>query len=113
MESEYYYNSSGAGPTMNTPSVNSCGQRDIEGIVHKLNETYMEIMKNESRIWLIRSIADNGLSTRDIYSFAYKQARLRSYYKILDNQTVKSAMRAKLKDLRFGLVSTFKEKKHL
>ena len=81
---ESYINFSEAGPTMNSPSDKSCGQRDIVGIIHKLKETYMDIVKNESRIWLIRSIADNGLSTRDIYSFVYKQAKLRSQYRVLD-----------------------------
>ena len=85
------------GPTMNSPSDNSYGQRDIEGTLNKLTETYMKIMKNEARIWLIRSISDKGLSTRDIYSFVYKQAKLRSHYRSLDKNTVKSATRAKLK----------------
>ena len=98
--------------TMNSHSEASNGQGHIEGIIFKLRELHRKVMKNETRIWLIRSLSSRNLSTRDIYSFVFKQAKLRSHYRLLDKQTVKSATYAKLKDLRLALQKTFRDKKH-
>ena len=97
---------------MRSQSENSDGPRHIEGILTKLEEIHRKVMKYETRIWLIRSLTSRGLTTRDVYSFVSKQAKIRSHYRVLDKQTVRSATRAKLKDLRLALYETFKEKKH-
>ena len=97
---------------MSSRSDSSIGEREIEGNIKKLKETHTKIAKNQARVWLIRSLADRNLSLRDIYSFLYKQAKLRSQYDQVDKQTAVSAARAKLKDLRLELTSLFKKKKH-
>ena len=98
---------------MRSHSENSDGERHIAGILTKLEEIHRKVMKYETRIWLIRSLTSRDISTRDIYSFVSKQAKIRSHYRVLDKQTVKSATRAKLKDLRLALYENFKNKKHL
>ena len=98
---------------MTSQCEDSNGRRDIVGIIDKLRVTHRKVMSDETRIWLIRKLADRGLTTRDIYSFVCKQARLRSCYRVLDRQTIRAATHAKLKDLRFALKSTFKTKKHV
>ena len=98
-------------PTMRTHSDCSNGRRHIDGILNRLNKTHSTLMKNESRIWLLRSLADRGLCTRDVYYFAYNQAKIRSFYKVLDKQTIRSATQAELRDLRLSLTSTLKLKK--
>ena len=59
---------------MSSQSGVSDGRRRIDGIINKLEEIHRKIMKDETRIWLIRSLAERDLSTRDIYSFILKQA---------------------------------------
>ena len=43
------------------------GQGHIDGLLSELSETYVSIMKNETRIWMLRSLLDRGLSTNDIF----------------------------------------------
>ena len=97
---------------MRSHSEHSNGRREIVGLIDKLRVTHKKVVSDEMRIWLIRQLTDRGLTTRDIYSFVYKQAKLRSFYRILDKQTMKSAIHAKLKDLRFTMKSKCKTKKH-
>ena len=66
---------------MTSPSESSNGQGDIVRLLNKLRDTHKHIVKNKSRIWLMKSLADRSLTTRDVYLFVFKQARIRSSYR--------------------------------
>ena len=63
-------------------------------LVRALNE----IMMGETRLWLLRTLISLELATWDVYNFAVNQAGLRFTIKTLDWPTMKSALKAKLRD---------------
>ena len=71
--------------------------REIES---ELKEAHMKIIKNESRLNLMRDLLTAGLCTRDIYSFACAQADICTTISEPDKTTVLSAMRTKIQDLK-------------
>ena len=79
------------------------GVEDIEESESELEETHRKLMLNESRTWLLRSLLDRNRCTRDIYSFASNQAANRIEYNSLDPQTIKAAMRSKMKDMKLAI----------
>ena len=64
----------------------------------ELERALYEIMMGETRLWLLRTLISLELATLDVYNFAVNQAGLRSTIKTLDWPTMKSALRAKLRD---------------
>ena len=76
---------------------------DIMSDLSELEEYLHQIMQNESRIWLLRALIRENLSTRDVFSFAKKQAEMRVTIKDLDPATIRQAMMAKVRDLRATL----------
>ena len=72
----------------------------ILGLESELERTYRSLMKDELRIWLLRTLSSNNICTREIYYFVVNQARLRTTNNRIDAATVHSAMSAKIKDLR-------------
>ena len=91
------------------PNTYACeGGQSISGSCSGANSNLLKaeltVMKNELRVWLIRSLMKKGLATRDIFSFTSKQAELRTFKKHPDNLTSRQAMKAKLGDL----ISTLK-----
>ena len=57
----------------------------------------------EARVQLLMDLNNKGLCTRDVYSFANKQASLRSVTKNLHKPTIREAMSAKISDSRQAL----------
>ena len=78
------------------------GSRNISGTDWDLLETHRDIMKNELRVWLLRSLLNRNLATRDIYCFALGQARLckQNNCNMPDQMTMKAAMNVKINDVR-------------
>ena len=78
----------------------SDGNQSFNETLGKLNKTCEDIGTCEARVWLIDQLLRKNLSTRDVYSFAIKQARLRVFNREPDAQTIKHAMHAKRRDTR-------------
>ena len=80
-----------------TPDDNSSvssGYRHLVG-THKgkLLEAHMIIMRNELRLWLLKSLISRDLATPDVYNFAKKkQGLLRCLDKRPDKETIRVAM---------------------
>ena len=66
-------------------------------------------MMEDTKAWLVRSLLRAKLSTWDIYKFASHQADLRTTIRSVDWQTIKSALKAKLKDIMATLSQLRKE----
>ena len=62
-------------PSLKSPNRRRDGARHFAGTDWDLLETQRNIMKNELRIWLLRSLLSKGLATRDIYYFALGQVK--------------------------------------
>ena len=74
-------------------------------------ETYMDIMKDESREQLFKSLMKRGLVTNDIYAFVSQQAMNMDCQSGVDNKTMMAAMNAKLKDVRRSKRKKYRIKK--
>ena len=72
---------------------------NFEGMKLELKKALQNIMIEETKAWLIKSLLRTRLATWDIYHFAKQQAGLRSILRHLDWQTMSSALRAKLRDI--------------
>ena len=97
-------------PTLRENHSNSKVQGHINGIISKLYRAYNGIMENETRIWMLKSLTKNNISTNDIHAFVKNQAGLRNFNKDLDQQTMKVAMRAKIRDIRMTLNHQYRAK---
>ena len=82
----------------------------IDGSFSKLLDTSMLVMKDETRIWMLKKLLDKNISTNDVYAFASSQAGLRLYEKVLDKNTVVAAMHAKIRDLKASLRLNYKSR---
>ena len=71
----------------------------FDGLKTELKRALRDIMMQETKAWLIKTLLKTGLATWDIYFFAKKQAGIRSINRNLDWQTMSSALRAKLRDI--------------
>ena len=71
-----------------------------------------EIMMGETRLWLLRTLISLELATWDVYNFAVNQAGLRFTIKALDWPTMKSALKAKLRDT-LATLTIYRRKKSL
>jgi len=68
---------------------NPVGTRHIIGEAEsELKEAHLKIIRNESRLDLMRNLLSSGLCTRDIYSFACSQADLCTTVAIPDKTTI-------------------------
>ena len=72
----------------------------LAGVERELLEAHMNVMRNEMRLWLLKSLLEKDLATRDIYYFTKKQALLRYTDKIPDKETMRVAMEVKIRDMR-------------
>ena len=72
---------------------------DFDGVKLELKKALQNIMIEETKAWLIRSLLRKRLATWDIYHFAKNQAGIRTIHRHLDWQTMGSALRAKLRDI--------------
>ena len=79
--------------------------------LEELIGTHRKIMRNKSRMQLIRSLLSKGLCTRDIYSFVCIQTDLCEVNTTLDRDTITSAMQAKIRDIKEALGVHYKVKK--
>ena len=79
------------------------GEKNFDELKQELQETYIKIMEIETRKILLETLINENLATRDIFFFIKKQAELRVVDKQLDEDTMKLAMRQKIKDLRKAL----------
>ena len=77
--------------------------RIFTGDNNSLEDTMRKMMLEEVRIWLLKELMRQGLCTRDVYSFAVKQAGLRSSFKSIDEATIRQAMLSKIRDCRATL----------
>ena len=89
------------------------GTRQIGKVEQHLLETYQNISDGRLKIWLLRTLMSRNLSTRDIFSFLKKQTELRLYVKTVDRSTMVSAMRMKLRDMKFALSFNINKKRGL
>ena len=89
------------------PSVNlrrrNDKQRNFSGTDWDLLEIHRDIMRNELRVWLLRSLLSKNLATRDIYYFTLNQARQCTFGTEPDQTTIKAAMNVKIEDIRKAL----------
>ena len=72
----------------------------IAGLEDLLLETHMVVMKNETRLWMLKSLLDRNLATNDIYSFVSGQAFLRDNDSTPDPDMTRIAMKAKIRDVK-------------
>ena len=76
------------------------GERQIEGELElELREVHKKIICSETRLDLMKRLLELGLCTRDIYSFACSQADLCDTVCGLNETTIRSAMRGKIRDI--------------
>ena len=87
------------------------GTRSFSGAISELLNASIEVMKNETRIWLLKSLMKKNLATRDIFSFAMKQANLRSINKTPDSLTIRRAMCIKLGDIKLSMTHSFEARR--
>ena len=66
----------------------------------ELYEAHRAVMKNEMRLWLLKSLLEKNLATRDIYYFAKNQAKLRTFDQVPNPGTMKTAMNVKITDMK-------------
>ena len=71
----------------------------FDGLKIELKKALQDIMQEETKSWLIRTLLRSKTATWDIYYFAKNQAGLRTVHKNLDWQTMSAALRAKLRDI--------------
>ena len=71
------------------------GENELE-----LLEAHRKIVSNESRLRLMETLLNMGLCTRDIYSFVCSQADLCESIVEPDRNTINSAMKIKIRDLK-------------
>ena len=88
----------------------SNGDQGFAGTIDKLSEIYENIAVAEARKWLFEQLQRENLTTRDIYSFAVKQAQIRTENKEPDLATIKFAMKAKQRDIVTKLKTLHVEK---
>ena len=70
-------------------------------------------MKNELRVWLLRSLLNKKLATRDIYHFTLNQARQCIFEIEPDQTTIRAAMNVKVEDIREALRLGYDRRKRL
>ena len=85
----------------------------IDGLKIELKKALQDIMEEETKAWLIRTLLRTRLATWDIYHFAKNQAGLRTVIKHLDWQTISSALQAKLRDILSTLTHYRRKKSRL
>ena len=83
----------------------------ISGKVSDVTETHLNVMKNECRVWLFKTLLSHNLCTRDIYAFVLNQARLRVEDQHLDEKTMRSAMNTKLRDLKKSVCNAHRRRR--
>ena len=96
---------------MDNNVVHEDGDGQIEELSKSLLGTHMELMKYESRRWLLKSMLGRGIVTNDIYAFVTQQSNLMDNALSPDETTMKAAMRAKLKDINITLRKAYRCKK--
>ena len=70
----------------------------VNSVVSQLVINWRKLIGSECNVHLFATLLKKGISTRDIYSFASKQAKLRKVCKSIDMPLTKTAMRSKLND---------------
>ena len=83
---------------------------NIEGYKLELRKALQNIMLEETKAWLIKTLLKQKLATWDVYYFARKQADLRINIKALDWSTMSSALRVKLRDMKLT-IKTWRRRK--
>ena len=78
--------------------MNQASNGKVNTVVKQLVITWRQLIRTESNIQLFASLLKKGISTRDVYSFATKQAKLRKVCRGLDKPLTRAAMRCKLND---------------
>ena len=87
--------------------------KNFSGNELDLLTTHMNIMKHQLRLKLLRGLLSRKLATRDIFSFARGQSDQRLYRKTPDWTTIKTAMKAKLLDVKTALQNSYKDRTEL
>ena len=94
-------------------STPSSDPKHFSGLEQDLFKIHMTTMKQRLRIRLLQALLDQGLSTRDIFYFARGQADLRSFKKTPDWATIRSAMMAKMSDVKSALNESYTSRSRL
>ena len=78
----------------------SCNSSEgkVKHVVGKLEDCWIKLAHSESNLFLFNELLKRNISTRDVFYFALKQAKIRKVYKKLDPPLSKTAMKSKLND---------------
>ena len=79
-------------------AMNYASNGKVNAVVKKLVMNWRSLIGSESNVQLFAKLLKKGISTRDVHSFASKQANLRKVCKDLDKPLTRIAMRSKLND---------------
>ena len=90
-------------PTTASHGVGLRGTKHYSGTEGEVLEASLRVMKSELRVWLLQSLMDRNLATRDVFNFAEQQANLRYCNKTPDLKTMRQAMIMKLGDSKLKL----------
>ena len=83
-----------------SPVRDSSGDSIINELGTELQELYVNLGENRSRKLLLETLNNEGLATRDIFSFVVKQAQQKVLTRDIDQATSEQAMKAKIGDLK-------------
>ena len=82
-----------------TTPLRQSGRYNFAGTEEERHKTHEKIIRDELRLWLLKSLLERDLATREIYYFVKKQGDKRETNKKPDIMTIRSAMSVKIKDL--------------
>ena len=78
--------------------MSNCSEGKVKHVVGKLEKCWTKLVHTESNMFLFNELLKRNISTRDVFFFALKQAKIRKIYKKLDPPLSKVAMKSKLND---------------
>ena len=79
-------------------TLSNCSEGKVKHVVGKLEKCWTKLVHTESNMFLFNELLKRNISTRDVFFFALKQAKIRKIYKKLDPPLSKVAMKSKLND---------------
>ena len=85
--------------------------RNFAGREMELLEAHRIAMRNELRIWWLRSLLEKDLATPDVYHFAKNQGLLRTFDQTPNQETMKVAMDLKITDLKKSLALNYRNRR--
>ena len=87
--------------------------RQVSEGENRLLKASMKTIRDEARLWLLRNLLSKNLATPDIYDFIKNQAGLRYTHKGPELDTMRCAMRMKVKDVKTSLALGYTTRKKM